>query len=141
MTGARAVFFALALATPALGQDLPAITPEESAAAVAAVEAARLGDEAYRALWCAGSFSALHASQIAAAEPGAAQGSATARESLYREAAVVLLAAGFEEAAFTAIADDVYRVALSQMRTGGTARDFTEEECAAAATAAASPSP
>jgi hypothetical protein len=39
------------------------------------------------------------------------------------------------ETAFTAIAEDAYAVAQSQTRSGPAARDFTDEECAAAAAA------
>ena len=120
----------VALASPVLAQDEPEITPEEIAAATAAVEAANLSDTAYRNLWCAGLYSQRHAEQVAAAEPGAAQQSAGARETLYRRAAVELLAAGLTEPEFTDIAENVYLVVLSQTRAGSTARDFSNEQCA-----------
>jgi hypothetical protein len=126
------VLLLVVLAPPALAQDEPEITPEETAAATAAVEAASLSDTAYRNLWCAGLFSQRYSSQVAAAEPGSAQQSANARDALYRRAAVELLAAGLAEPEFTAIAENTYRVVLSQTRVGATARDFTDEACEAA---------
>lgn len=129
-----AVLLIAALASPAAAQDLPGITAEETAAAVAAVDAAALSDTAYRNLWCAGRYALSHATEMAAAETGAAQQSATSRDALYRKAAAELLAAGLAEGAFTAVAEDVYRVALSQMRAAdANARDFTDTECAAGA--------
>jgi hypothetical protein len=124
------IVLCLLLASPALAQDAPEITPQETAAAIAAVEAAALSDTAYRALWCAGLYSQRNDAGVAAAEPGAAQSSADARDRLYREAAVELLAAGLAEPQFTTIAENVYRVVLSQTKVGGTARDFTDEDCA-----------
>jgi hypothetical protein len=108
------------LALPASGQDLPPVTPEETAAAIAAVEAAGLSDTAYRALWCAGAYSVIGQSQP--------------RDTLYRQAAMLLIHTGMDEAAFTAIAEHVYRVALSQMRTGTTTRDFSDADCSLALT-------
>jgi hypothetical protein len=129
-----AILLFAAVAAPAVAQDLPEITAEETAAAVAAVEAAGLSDAAYRNLWCAGSYALLNARQVTAAEPGEAQQSATVRDAFYRKAASELFAAGLTETEFTAIAENVYRVALSQERTAvAAARDFTEGECAAAA--------
>ena len=127
-----AAVLAVALALPAFAQDEPAITPEETAAATAAVGAANLSDAVYRNLWCAGLYSRQYSDRIAAAEPGAAQQFAGTRDALYRKAAVELLAAGMTEPEFTAIAENVYRVALSQTRVGATARDFTDEQCAEA---------
>jgi hypothetical protein len=130
----RGALLLLALvALPALAQELPEITPEETAAAVAAIEAAALSDTAYRNLWCAGSLALRHTAQTMAAEPGAAQRSAAARDALYREAAVELQSAGLAEEEFTALAESVYAVVVSQTRSGGTALDFTEDDCAAAA--------
>ncbi len=122
-----------ALASPALAQDESEITPEETAAAIAAVEAANLSDAVYRNLWCAGLYSQKYSAETAAAEPGTAQTSATARDDLYRKAAVDLLAAGMTEPEFTAVAENTYRVVLSQTKVGATARDFTDEQCAEAA--------
>jgi hypothetical protein len=124
-----AVLLLAMLASPVMAQDEPEITAEQTAAATAAVEAANLSDAAYRNLWCAGSYSKQYSSQVAAAEPGAAQQSANARDALYRKAAVELLAAGMTEPQFTAISENVYRVVLSQTGVGATARDFTDEQC------------
>jgi hypothetical protein len=127
-----ALLLTVMLVSPAAAQDEPEITPDETAASTAAVEAANLSDDVYRDLWCAGLFSQRYSTQVAAAEPGAAQQSADARDALYRKAAVGLLATGMTEPQFTAIAENVYRVVLSQTRVGTTARDFTDEACEAA---------
>jgi len=123
------IVVALALAAPALAQDEPEITPEETAAATAAVEAANLSGSVYRDLWCAGLYSHQYSSQVAAAEPGAAQRAADARNDLYRKAAVDLLAAGLSEMEFTGLAESVHTVVLSQVRAGVTATDFTDQAC------------
>lgn len=120
------------LASPAAAQDTPAptITPEETAAAVAAVEAANLAYPVYLSLWCAGLFAQQSAASLAAAEPGAAQVAAEPRDALYRRAAADLLATGMTEAGFTAIAENMYRVVQSQTNAGSTAREFSNEQCA-----------
>ena len=123
------IVVAVVLAAPALAQDEPEITPEETAAATAAVEAANLSDTVYRDIWCAGLYSHQYSSQVAAAEPGAAQRAADARDDLFRKAAVDLLAAGLSETEFTGLAEAVHIVVLSQVRVGATATDFSDEAC------------
>jgi hypothetical protein len=58
---------------------------------------------------------------------------AEARDALYRKAAAELLAAGLSESQFTALAESVFTVVLSQTGAGEPARDFTDEACQAAA--------
>ena len=129
-----AILLVLALATPALAQDAPATTPEETAAAIAAVESANLSETAYRNLWCGGLFASRHATETQAALTGAAQQSAVSRDALYRKAAVELLAAEVPEPEFTALAENVYMVVQSQTAAAAAeARDFTDEACAEAA--------
>lgn len=122
----------VALASPALAQDEPEITPEEIAAATAAIEAATPSDTVYRNLWCAGLYADRYTAGIAAAEPGVAQQAANGRDVLYRRAAVELLAAGLSEPQFTALAENFHTVVASQTRVGAAARDFTDGACEAA---------
>lgn len=46
----------VAISAPALGQDLPTVTVEQLATAVADIESLNLDDDTYRDLWCGGAF-------------------------------------------------------------------------------------
>lgn len=119
----------------AQGFQPPTFTPEEVAAASAAIDELGLDDDTYRDLWCGAAFTFIidfHKSQGNTDAASAAEANAAI---LFAKVETVLLPQALSTEQLNAIGGNSFILASSQMGMDGGEPAYTEEECTAAAQA------
>lgn len=130
-----AAFLTVATILPAAAQDfqVPTFTPEEVAAANAAIEELALDDQSSRELWCGAAFLFISGFQKSQGDEAAAKTAETNAMTLFARVETTLLPRSLTTEELNAVGANATIVAISEM--GGDASDasYSEEECTATA--------
>jgi hypothetical protein len=138
MLFAAAVCAATAAAvTPVAAQGFqpPTFTPEEVAAASAAIDELGLDDDTYRDLWCGAAFIFITNFHKSQGDTEAATAAEANGMTLFARVETVLLPQALSTEQLNDIGANASIVAISQMGADGGEPTYTEEECTAAAQA------
>ncbi len=122
----------VALLTPALAQP----TDDQIDTAIAHIDAAELSDADHLHMWCGAAFGLVAQQLVADEDSETAEMVGQMQEAVFAASAESLRAAGMSDDEFGALAGHFAVLAISQMDEEGAA-DYTQDECIAAAEAAA----
>ncbi len=132
---AAAVCAAIVAAGPATAQDFqpPKFTPEEVAAATAAMDELNLDDDAYQDLWCGAAFIFITNFHKSQGDTDAATQAEANGMTLFARVETVLLPQALSTEKLNQIGANASIIAISQMGADGGEPAYTEEDCTAAA--------